>query len=104
MSAGGPGGRASLRCSHCGRDVAGTTHTRTTYRVDYYALHTGDVEPVAVQRADDPERTVIVLRLVRPIDVYTCVDCLRHPAVRAERERRFRPELAEGAPQTGAGP
>ena len=103
MSAGGPGGRAPLRCNHCGRDVAGTTHTRTTYHVDYYALHTGEVEAVAVQRAADPERKVTVLRLVQPIDVYTCVDCFARPAVRAERERRFRPELADGAPPATAG-
>ncbi|MCK6556801.1 hypothetical protein L6Q96_19820 [Candidatus Binatia bacterium] len=104
MSAGGPeGGRAPLRCSHCGRHVAGTTHTRTTYRVDYYALHTGEVEPVLVQRPDDPDRTVTVLRLVRPIDVYTCVDCYAQPAVRVERERRFRPEVAGEATPVAAG-
>ena len=94
MSAGGPASRAPLRCSHCGREVSGTTHTRADYHVDYYALHTGEVEPVAVHAPDDPEHTLIVLRLIRPIDVYTCVDCFAEPAVRSERERRFRPELA----------
>lgn len=83
------------RCHSCGRDVVETVHTRVAYRVGYYALHTGDVEPTTMARPDDPSEQVTVLRLVRPIEVYTCVDCYRQPSVRSERDLLFRPELAE---------
>ena len=82
----------SRHCHHCGRPVYDTSHTRSSYRVDYYALHTGDVEPVQLQH-DDGE-TVTILRLLKPYELFTCVDCYGKPAVRAERDRLFRPELS----------
>jgi hypothetical protein len=94
MSSAASAARHVLRCSHCGREVAGTVHTRSAYRVDYYALHTGEVEPVTLQRQDESMPLVTVLRLVRPLEVVTCVDCYAAPAIRAARERLFRPELA----------
>ncbi len=84
--------KVPLHCMHCGRPVLGTRHTRTSYRVDYYTLHTGVVEPVTVQRADDS--TVTVFRLLDPVNVVTCVECYKEREVREERERLFRPELA----------
>jgi len=68
-------------------------HTRSTYRVDYYALHTGDVEPTTMARSDDPADLVTVMRLVRAIEIFTCADCYRQPSVRRERELLFRTEL-----------
>jgi hypothetical protein len=91
------------RCHHCGGEVAETVHTRTTYRVGYYSLHTGDVEPVELIREDDPSTVVTVLRLIRPYDVFTCTRCFGDPAVRGERERLFRPELDVAAEPTGRG-
>jgi len=93
------GAKSSLRCDHCGRDVTETVHTRSSYRVDYYALHTGEVEPVAIRRGDDTMPAVTVLKLVRPTNVVTCADCYRRPGVRVERESLFRPEaqLAAGS-------
>lgn len=92
------GGRVSLRCHHCGKEVSETVHTRSTYRVGYYALHTGEVEPASVPRHDDPTEVVTVLRLIRPIEVFTCADCYRQPQVRRERELLFRAEsAADGA-------
>ena len=90
------------RCHHCGGEVAETVHTRTIYRVGYYSLHTGDVEPVELIREDDPSTVITVLRLIRPYDVFTCVRCYSDPAVRGERERLFRPELAAAAPTGNA--
>jgi hypothetical protein len=84
--------RHPLRCSHCGREINGTVHTRTTYHVDYYALHTGECEPVTLQRHDESMPVLTVLRLVRPMDVFTCVECYAAPATRAQREQLFRPE------------
>ncbi|HXQ20452.1 MAG TPA: hypothetical protein VN812_02175 [Candidatus Acidoferrales bacterium] len=83
-----------LHCHHCGREVRETTHTRSAYRVDYYSLHTGDVEATMLSRHDDPAEPVTVLRLVKPNDVFSCVDCYRKPAVRSARELLFRPEAA----------
>ena len=85
---------ASLRCHHCGRAVAETTHLRTSYRVDHYTLYTGEVEPVTRIR-EDTDETVTVLKLVRPIVITTCADCYARPEIRAERDCLFRPEDAE---------
>jgi hypothetical protein len=93
------GAKTSLHCHHCGREVGETTHSRTAYRVDYYALHTGDVEPATISRRDDPTTLVTVLRLVRAIEVLTCADCYRQPGVRRERELLFRPEVAPESEQ-----
>jgi hypothetical protein len=90
---GADGSKTHLRCHHCGREVSETRHTRTTYRVDYYALHTGDVEPTTMARSDDPADVVTVMRLVRAVEIFTCIDCYRRPSVRRERELLFRPEL-----------
>ena len=84
-------GKPALRCSHSGREVAETVHTRSAYRVDYYALHTGDVEPVTL-RADELSPLVTVFKLVRAHNICTCADCYRRPLVQGERERLFRPE------------
>jgi hypothetical protein len=92
--------KAALRCNHCGREVTETVHTRSSYRVDYYGLHTGEVEPVVVPRADETMPLVTVFKLLRPSEVVTCVACYQRPEVRAEREGLFRPEAA--APQEAA--
>lgn len=86
--------KTPLRCSHCGREVTETVHTRSSYRVDYYLLHTGEVEPTTIQRADDPSGVVTVLKLSRANTVVTCAECYRQPKVREERDLLFRPELA----------
>ena len=92
-------GRVALRCNHCGREVRETAHTRSSYRVDYYALHTGEVEPVVLGRGDDADAVTTVLRILRPYEVFTCVDCYAQPRVRSEREHLFRPELAWECPE-----
>ena len=81
------------RCHHCGRKVGDTLHTRSTYRVDYYTLHTGEVEPTTMARSDDPSDVVTVMRLVRACEILTCADCYRQAPVRRERELLFRTEL-----------
>ena len=82
----------SVRCDHCGRAVRETKHTRSSYRVDYYVLHTGDVQPSTLM-TDDERRSITFQKLVRVVDVITCVDCYRDPAVQRQREERFRPEV-----------
>ncbi|MBI3783199.1 MAG: hypothetical protein HY270_07345 [Deltaproteobacteria bacterium] len=80
--------------------VRDTVHTRTGYRVDFYGLHTGDVEPVQMQHGDEGE-TITILRLIRPYEVFTCVDCYAQADVQEERERLFRPENLEAAAAAG---
>jgi hypothetical protein len=86
---------AGLRCHHCGRPVEQTWHTRNSYKVDYYSLYTGEVEEALIN-VDDEAPPITYQRLLRSVEVVTCVDCYRDPSVQQERERRFRPELAEG--------
>jgi hypothetical protein len=86
--------KGALRCTHCGREVTETIHTRSSYRVDYYALHTGEVEPMTLSRTDDTAPLVTFLKLLRPSEVVTCSECYRQPQIREERELLFRPELA----------
>jgi hypothetical protein len=95
---GADAGKVVLRCHHCGREVSETTHTRSSYQVDYYLLHTGEVEPVTIQRTDDPASAITALKLLRVTTVVTCADCYRQPQVRQERELLFRPELDADAP------
>lgn len=86
-----PERHSSLRCEHCGRVVRETRHTRTTYRVDYYRMHTGDTEAATISRSDRDE-VIPYRKLIRLLDIITCADCYGRPAVRQERERLFRPE------------
>ena len=74
-------------------------HTRVAYRVDYYSLHTGDVEPTTIQRGDD--EPVTVLKLLTRRDVVTCSECYRQPHVRQAREALFRPEQSAAAELEG---
>jgi len=80
-----------LRCDHCGRPVCETKHTRSEYRVDYYLMHSGDVEPCSMS-LDDGERTLVFQKLVRAVEIVTCADCYRDPDTRHRREAEFRPE------------
>ncbi len=91
MAARDPSLDAVLRCSHCGRPVRETEHTRTSYRVDYYTLHSGHGELCSIG-GDDRQHAITYIRLFDRFDVVTCVECYRQPAVRADRDRQFQPE------------
>jgi len=93
MSAAGAS-KVSLHCTHCGRPVAETVHTRSSYAVDYYSLHTGAVESMTVQRTDEPYGTITVLKLIESRTVVTCADCYRQPSIQEARDLLFRPELS----------
>lgn len=84
-----------LRCDHCGRPVRGTQHTRTDYRVDYYALHGGRGEVCALV-GDFAHHDTTFIRLLDHYEVISCAECYPLPAVQAERERLFRPEAYAG--------
>ena len=88
------------RCDHCGRVVGETQHTRTSYRVDYYALHTGAVELCSMVTGDWLGKTPY-LKLVSRLNVVTCSDCYSRTAVQREREQRFRPEQTTHEEQDG---
>jgi hypothetical protein len=74
--------------------VGETRHTRTSYRVDFYEMHTGDVEPCSLL-VDEGERSISFFRLLRAQEIITCADCYRDATVQRERERRFHPERVE---------
>lgn len=77
-----------------------TLHTRTTYTVDYYSLHTGPVETCSLV-IDDGERRLTFQRLLRAEEVITCVDCYAKADVQHDRELRFRVELASDERASG---
>jgi hypothetical protein len=82
---------AALRCDHCARPVRETVHTRTSYRVDYYTLHSGHGEWCTVA-GDDRQHAFTYVRLVDRFDVITCSDCYRKAAIQHERNQQFHPE------------
>lgn len=81
---------SARHCDHCGRAVRETQHTRTSYQVDYYAMHTGDGEWTSFQ-SDDGE-AVPYVRLLNTVEITTCAECYRSPEVLRERDRRFHTE------------
>lgn len=95
LAASGADAHTERRCTHCGRLVGETRHSRAAYRVDYYSLHTGEVEPVTLL-ADDEALPMTFQKLVTALDVFTCVDCYSLPTIQRERERLFRPERSRG--------
>ena len=80
-----------LRCDHCGRAVHETQHTRTSYTVDYYSLHSGNGE-VCSFAGELGQRGGTYVKLLDRFDVITCAECYRQAEIQAERERRFQPE------------
>ncbi len=88
--------RCEPRCAHCGRPVRQTVHTRSQYRVDFYELHTGQVEESTIRHGEDGP-VEVYQRLLVPELVITCAECYRDPEVQALRERRYRPEDYESA-------
>jgi hypothetical protein len=62
--------------------------------VDFYSMHTGDVEACSMS-VDEGDRTVVFQKLVRAVEIVTCADCYRNPEMQDRRERKFRPETFE---------
>lgn len=85
-----PEQRLAPRCDHCGRAVQETCHTATSYLVDYYSLHTGEVEESSL--TTESGARVSFFKLLAPVEIITCATCYESAAVRREREQRFRPE------------
>jgi hypothetical protein len=90
-----------LRCEDCGRPVRETEHGRTAYHVDYYSLYTGEVEEQSLA-SEDGERRMTFQRLLSAVEIVTCADCYRDPAVQRRREERYRPETAAAEEGEGA--
>jgi hypothetical protein len=90
----------SLRCDHCGRAVGETQHTRSSYAVDYYSVHSGHGEVYSLV-GEDGQRSATYVRLLDRFDVITCAQCYRQGAVQVERDRRFRPERESTIPLQG---
>ncbi len=81
----------ALRCSHCGRAVRETRHTREAWCVDYYLLRGGNAEPATI--VSEREGTSFsYMKLISHFDVITCRDCYGRPEIQRQRQERFRPE------------
>ena len=70
-------------CRHCGCAVAETLHTRASYVVGGFVLHTGPTEPAVVRRGDSDELALVYQRLLRPVTLVTCARCYAEPERRA---------------------
>ena len=71
-----------MQCYHCGREVQGTVHTRKSYWVDYYRLHTGHSEWDFLVNPKPDAPPLRYLRLTHPTDILTCIDCYDRPEIR----------------------
>lgn len=79
-----PESPAGIRsCRHCGRDVNETVHTRASYVVDGYVLHTGPTDTTVVRRPDSDDVAFVYQRLLRPVTLVTCARCYADPERRA---------------------
>jgi len=78
-----------MQCSHCGREVFGTVHTQKTFKVDFYLLHTGETqwEFLVTRKPDAPP--LRYRKLIRAVDVFTCVQCYARPEIRQILEDDF---------------
>lgn len=89
-----------LRCDHCGRSVRETQHTRTSYTVDYYSVHSGHGEVCAFV-GEFGQRGATYVKLLSRFDLITCVQCYEKASVQAERDRSFQPERDSASLQSG---
>ena len=71
---------------------AATQHTRTAYRVDYYALHSGHGEVCAAGRRRPAHAATPTSGCSTASTSSPAPTAIRCRAVQAERERRFHPE------------
>lgn len=78
-----------MQCFHCGREVQGTIHGQTSYRVDYYLLHTGHTHWELFLNPNSDAQPFRYLRLTEPTDIITCVQCYAHPEIRQRLDDDF---------------
>lgn len=81
-----------MDCSHCGQEVIPTSHRREgtpLFRVGYYRLLTGALEPMSMQNPRDPAETIEFFKLLEPRWVITCPDCLKKKEIQDELEFLF---------------
>jgi len=78
-----------MQCSHCGREVFGTVHTQKAFRVDFYLLHTGETEWELLFNPKQDAPPIKYRKLIRPIDVLTCVQCYARPEIQQILEDDF---------------
>jgi hypothetical protein len=81
------------RCHQCGRTVGETTHGRGIYRVDGFALYTGETEEAVIRRAETDEAPIVYRRMVHPVVLVTCVDCYADPARRGRHRLWVYPDV-----------
>ena len=78
-----------MQCHHCGREVHGTIHGTTSYKVDYYLLHTGHTEWEYFSNPKPDAPSLRYLKLTQPVDIFTCIDCYANADIRQRLEDDF---------------
>jgi hypothetical protein len=54
------------------------------FRVDYYALLTGDCEPITIKNPRDESVDLSFFQLKNPRRVISCADCLSRPEIQKQ--------------------
>jgi len=78
-----------MYCYHCGREVRETTHTQKRYKIDYYLQHTGKTEWAFFTSLKEDAPTLRYLKLTRPTNIITCVQCYTQPGIRRSLDEDF---------------
>lgn len=78
-----------MRCSHCGREVMPTIHTKDGYTVDYYSLITGNLVPVMLDETETGEETFQYYKIEQMIELITCVSCWKDPEIKKRIAAEF---------------
>ena len=78
-----------MQCFHCDREVRETIHTQKSYSVDYYRLHTGNTEWAFFINPKEDAPPLRYLKLIQPIDIFTCVQCYARPDIRQRLDDDF---------------
>lgn len=78
-----------MKCSHCGREVMPTIHTKDGYEVDYYALVTGNLVPVLVDENETGEGVFQYFKIEQTVEIITCISCWRNPEIKKKIASQF---------------
>jgi len=81
-----------LYCSHCGREVSETIHSKKYpegFRVDYYVLVTGQLAPRVIKNPKDESIQIEFFKVENPRQVITCCDCLQLHDVQEKLDQAF---------------
>jgi hypothetical protein len=83
----------NLKCQFCGREVKPTVHSKKLpqgYKVDYYLVWTGELEPVIINNPKDEREMSQFYKVEKLHAVVACTDCYQKQEVQDEMESQFK--------------